>query len=327
MSGYDIIGDLHGEAKKLVGLLDRLGYEKTKGVYRHPDRQAIFVGDLIDRGEQQIDVLKIVRRMQKAGAAQVVMGNHEFNAIAYATEDPRRPGHFMREHNDKNDKQHKQFLQQFTPKERAKLIRWFKTMPLWLDLDGFRVVHACWHERSMQVVERALQANELSDDNIFVEAATKGTDLYNAVEVLLKGPELSLEQYELPPFLDKGGHAQKHARIRWWNGTGRTLREMAEIQPDATQENGDAYPRIEDLPSAEAELAYAYHDTKPIFFGHYWRQWPPKRDLDWTDTAASVDFSAGAGGPLVAYRWDGESTLSDASYMEYPKDPDWAFAR
>jgi hypothetical protein len=325
---YDIIGDVHGEGEKLVGLLHRLGYVKTKGAYRHPDRQAIFIGDLIDRGKQHVDVLKIVRRMQRAGAAQVVMGNHEFNAIAYATEDPRRLGHFMREHNDKNDKQHRRFLEQFTPKEQAKLIRWFKTLPLWLDSDdGIRVVHACWHEPSILVVKQALDASELTDDDIFIEAATKGTALYNAIEVLLKGPELNLEHYGLPPFLDKGGHPRTHARIRWWNGEGRTLKEMAEIQPDATREGGGAYPRIEDVPCAEAELEYSYHGTKPVLFGHYWRKWEPTRALDWTDNTASVDFSAGAGGPLVAYRWDGESMLSDTKYVEYPEDLDWTPTR
>jgi hypothetical protein len=319
VSGYDIFGDIHGEGEKLVGLLDLLGYERTKGVYRHPERTAIFVGDLIDRGDQQVDVLKIVRRMQKAGTAQVVMGNHEFNAIAYATEDPARPGHFMREHNDKNDKQHKQFLRQLTPKKRAKMMKWFKEMPLWLDLEGFRVVHACWHEPSMRVVEAALRQSGKPDHDIFVEAATKDTGLYDAVEVLLKGPELNLEEYGLPAFLDKGGHARKHARIRWWNEAGRTLREMAEIQPDATKDDKNAYPPIEGVPCAEAELAYAYHGTKPVFFGHYWRRWPAKRVLDWTDTTASVDFSAGAGGPLVAYRWSGEATLSDKNYVAFPE--------
>ena len=54
MSGYDIIGDVHGEGTKLVGLLTHLGYVKSNGVYRHPQRRAIFVGDLIDRGEEQV---------------------------------------------------------------------------------------------------------------------------------------------------------------------------------------------------------------------------------------------------------------------------------
>lgn len=47
---YDIIGDVHGHASALAALLTRLGYRETRGAWRHPDRQAIFVGDLIDRG-------------------------------------------------------------------------------------------------------------------------------------------------------------------------------------------------------------------------------------------------------------------------------------
>ena len=48
-------------------------------------RRAVFVGDLIDRGPAQLRILDIVKLMVDSGSAQVVMGNHEFNAIAYAT--------------------------------------------------------------------------------------------------------------------------------------------------------------------------------------------------------------------------------------------------
>ena len=47
---YDLIGDTHGHADALQKLLEQLGYAKQKGVYRHPERQAIFLGDFIDRG-------------------------------------------------------------------------------------------------------------------------------------------------------------------------------------------------------------------------------------------------------------------------------------
>ncbi len=320
MSGYDIIGDVHGEGTKLVGLLTHLGYVKSNGVYRHPQRRAIFVGDLIDRGEEQVEVLEIVRAMQTAGTAQVVMGNHEFNAIAYATEDPAHPGQFLREHSEKNERQHAQFLRQVSPEARVAWIEWFKTWPLWLDLDGFRVVHACWHEPSMRMVERVISTVDPSSDDFFARASTKGGDLYHAVEVLLKGPELSLERYGLPPFRDKDEHGHKQARIRWWNVTGHTLREMADIPPGEPQENGDAYPLVQDVACDETELAYAYHGSKPVFFGHYWRTWPAAWGLDWTESTASVDFSAGAGGPLVAYRWDGEPTLTDENYVTSPDD-------
>ena len=88
MDGYDIIGDIHGHATKLEELLENLGYDAADGVYRHPTRTVIFVGDFIDRGPEQREVLQIVRSMCDAGSAQAVMGNHEFNALGFGTEHP-----------------------------------------------------------------------------------------------------------------------------------------------------------------------------------------------------------------------------------------------
>ncbi len=48
----DIIGDIHGYADKLAALLAKMGYEKQKGGYAHPERKVLFVGDYIDRGPQ-----------------------------------------------------------------------------------------------------------------------------------------------------------------------------------------------------------------------------------------------------------------------------------
>ena len=109
LDGYDIIGDIHGCADTLRALLTKLDYEKRDGVYRHPDRQVIFLGDFIDRGPQQREVIDIARGMVEAGSALAVMGNHEFNAIAYHTPDPEGDG-FLRPHSEKNRKQHRAFL-------------------------------------------------------------------------------------------------------------------------------------------------------------------------------------------------------------------------
>lgn len=48
--GYDLIGDVHGCAHTLDRLLDLLGYRLQGGVWRHPRRQALFLGDIVDRG-------------------------------------------------------------------------------------------------------------------------------------------------------------------------------------------------------------------------------------------------------------------------------------
>jgi hypothetical protein len=44
----------HPRADKLEALLRALDYRDTAGAWRHPDRQAIFVGDFIDRGPAQV---------------------------------------------------------------------------------------------------------------------------------------------------------------------------------------------------------------------------------------------------------------------------------
>lgn len=85
MSGYDLIGDIHGHANDLIGLLKQLGYSMVGGCYRHPDRQVIFLGDFVDRGCNQQKVLQIVMPMVKKKAALALMGNHEFNALAFHT--------------------------------------------------------------------------------------------------------------------------------------------------------------------------------------------------------------------------------------------------
>lgn len=66
---YDLIGDIHGYSEPIVELLEKLGYTNIGGVYRHSKRQAIFLGDFIDRGPHQREVISIVRPMIDDDAA------------------------------------------------------------------------------------------------------------------------------------------------------------------------------------------------------------------------------------------------------------------
>ena len=59
---YDIIGDIHGCSKTLEKLLLKLGYSPdSNGLHQHADRTVIFLGDFIDRGHHQREVIAIVR--------------------------------------------------------------------------------------------------------------------------------------------------------------------------------------------------------------------------------------------------------------------------
>lgn len=316
MQGYDIIGDIHGCASALHTLLTELGYQRKDGTFTNPERQAIFVGDLVDRGSEQLRVLEIVKDMVDGGHAQIVMGNHEFNAIGYATEHPAGSGRHLREHSDKNNRQHRQFVDQLTDDQRAHYVQWFTTLPLWLDLGDLRVVHACWHEHSMRTVERQLGSNCFSSLDQIVDASTKGSDLYQAIEVLLKGPEISLTGRQIPPFKDKDDHLRGEARIRWWDNSATTLRQIAEISDTFTAADGTPYPPLPDVEITPEERSYTYSERIPVLYGHYWRTGSPRHTRDWTAHCACVDFSAAKGGKLTAYRWSGESTIQAENYWQ-----------
>ena len=306
MSGYDVIGDVHGDADKLAGLLRVLGYRDRDGSWRHRDRQAVFVGDLIDRGAQQLETIAIMRRMMDSGAALIVLGNHEFNAIAWATPDPRHPGEYLRTRDAHHRQQHEAFLAAVgeDSTRHLELIEWFKTLPMWLDLGGLRVVHACWDERSMEVLRPHLRADGPTSPELIEESNRKGTAAYDAVEIVLKGPEFELGNGR--GYYDPGGTWRTKARFRWWKPGATTLREAAEIPGDAGLELPDD-PIDPPVPPYDGDV--------PVIVGHYWRTGSPEL---LTRNVACVDYSAVKGGPLVAYRWDGETELTSDHFQAFP---------
>jgi hypothetical protein len=303
IQGYDLVGDIHGHADALHRLLCKLDYAEIEGVFRHPERQMIFVGDFIDRGPQQREVLRIARSMCEAGAARAVMGNHEFNAIGWVTQN--MDGGFPRSHSAKNDNQHREFLRQIGENSAAHkdAIDWFMSLPVWLDLPGFRVVHACWHDASRAALEPFLDdAQRFTEEGVF-ESYRYGSAAHSAVEILLKGPE-----ERLPAgihFFDKDGHRREEVRLRWWDQNATTFRKAA-LGMDG---------RENEIPDSTLPTDYRYHEGKPVFFGHYWL----KERLEITaPNAACLDFSVAKEGYLTAYRWSGERELNKNSLVSVP---------
>lgn len=306
-AAIDVIGDVHGYADQLEALLIRLGYSERAGCWRHPSRFAIFVGDFIDRGPGQLATLNLVRRMIDGGSARAVMGNHEFNAIAWTTRDPDNPGRFLRPRHDragvKNRRQHAAYLSEVG--EDSDLHRewtdWVMTLPLWIDEPTFRVVHACWSDPHIEAIRPQLSHALTLDEAFVVTASRRGSPEYEAVETLLKGPEI-----DLPPgcsFIDKDGHERTAIRSRWWKADAKTYRD-AYIGP-----TGVAIPNIP-LPTA----ARFPTPDRPTFVGHYWLE-PAVGIEPLSDRVACVDYSVARGGRMAAYRYDGEDTLSADKFV------------
>jgi len=310
--GYDVIGDVHGNADRLENLLLQVGYTHSDEGWRAPEgRQAIFVGDLIDRGEQQVETLRIVQAMCENGSAQMVMGNHEFNAIAYSAIDP-ESGDYCRIHSPKNRQQHEAFLAAvtFDSPPHHSIIEWFLTLPLWLDLGDIRVVHACWSATAMKALATESNSAHLTTDDV-IAASRRNTPEYGAVETLLKGPEIGLHGHH---YFDKGGIHRTKARAAWWDPSATDLRSAAVISEDTIVYDADGQP-IEHLPPIPLDdgAIPVYDDARPVFVGHYWET--GKHELK-APNVACVDYSAGNGGPLVAYRWNkNDSELSDQNFI------------
>lgn len=304
-TGYDVIGDIHGHADELEALLAALGYQRRAGAWRHPERKAVFLGDFIDRGPRQLDTVDIVRRMVEEGHAHAVMGNHEFNAIAWFLRDEH--GRPLRRHTEKNLRQHQAFLAELDgkPKLHEALIDWFLTLPLWQSFDGFNAIHACWHRGYMERHAAQLRAGNRLDRALMPLAAIQppaGADetLFHAIEVWLKGLETTLPAGH--SFHDKDGHLRHEVRVRWWDETAVRYPEAALIGDDIRSR----LPAFEIPPAAR----YRYPEEAPVFFGHYWMQGEPTVQSAKT---ACLDFSVAKQGKLVAYRWGGESSLSDGA--------------
>lgn len=300
----DFIGDIHGHCDELEALLTKLGYKKIDGCYQHEVYKAFFCGDFIDSGPKIRETLQIVKNMVDNGHACAVMGNHEFNAICYNIP---RGENFLREHSDKNIAQHQKTIDQFKSYqlELQDYLLWFRTLPLFFEGKSFRVVHACWdseHIASISEKIKSYGSSKALPDDFFIEASDKSSRFYLIVEETLKGKEVQLPKgIEIE---DKNGHKRSEIRIKWW-------------LPQESQEwRTLSFHPYSQLPEGKVNVetkssTYYREDEKPVFFGHYWCKGQPQI---LRANICCVDYSVAKNGKLVAYRFNGEQTLSNNNF-------------
>jgi hypothetical protein len=249
----DIVGDVHGDIDALTQLMLQLGYDED-GNHRD-ERRLVFVGDLTDRGPDSPTVVERVKGLIENGKAQCVLGNHELN-IMLGQRKFDNGWFFGEKFFDQTTKQH--VIQHLVtePSAREELVKFFATLPLVLQRDDVRVVHACWQPEMVAMASQATDVLNLYEQhrfNINLGLAIR-SDLQewqkeqrhqnlNPVKVLTSGLEVKVDQ----PF-EASGRTRYLDRYPWWQD---------------------------------------YHDEAVCFFGHYSQPYGQPRG---PDRAICVDY-------------------------------------
>ena len=241
---YDIVGDIHGHSKVLASALLRLGYSET-GLHSQ-GRRLIFVGDLVDRGPNSIQVVDQVATMVQAGRAYCVLGNHELNLLLGS---PRQGNQWWF-----GQAQYVRGTRRVLPQAHAKsadrqrMLAFFGSLPLALESPSLKVVHACWHPPSLERLRHvttpigawtaSLDAQLIASNPHPRKTPEWEMVLQNQhpVRILTSGIEAP---WDGPAFL-AGGRPRQLIRDPWWD---------------------------------------SWREVGTVVFGHYWRSQDPTQAL------------------------------------------------
>jgi predicted MPP superfamily phosphohydrolase len=157
----DIVGDVHGELVALENLLRHLGYSADGS---HPEqRRLVFVGDLTDRGPNSPGVVTRVQELVESGKAQCVLGNHDLNILL---DDRKHDNHWFFGEEFALDRTCEITPAVLADKEtRDQVTQFFKTLPVALERDDLRVIHACWDDEMIGVARRSSDAVALHHEH------------------------------------------------------------------------------------------------------------------------------------------------------------------
>ncbi|MBV2204884.1 MAG: metallophosphoesterase [Pseudomonas sp.] len=305
--GYDLIGDVHGCAHALGRLLDGLGYRLQGSVWRHPRRQAIFLGDIIDRGPHIREALHLVHDMVDHQQAHCIMGNHEFNALGWYMRAPPGSGReFVRDRSPRFARLLQETFQQFEhhAAEWQAFRDWFYELPLYLETERFRAVHACWDADVIARLQPFLNQGRINPA-LLREAGLPGSFICQALDRLLRGTDMPLPHGMT--LTSEEGFVRTFFRTKFWEENPQTYGDVV-FQPGGLPEHAARLP----LSPQQKSRLFLYGPDEPLLFvGHYWRRGQPG---PLRDNLACLDYSAVKKGKLVAYRLDQETRLDPAKF-------------
>jgi len=144
------------------------------------------------------------------------------------------------------------------PAEFEPFIPWLRTLPLFMELDTFRIVHAVWHFSSIEL----LDGKSVEEDSFIQETIVKKSPYKKAVSRILSGIKINIpEDLKLK---DRFGIERPKGRLKWWlDLRGKPYADcfLSPMKPDILNRG----PVIDEL----SDLEPYNEKDKPVFTGHY----------------------------------------------------------
>lgn len=289
---FDIVGDIHGHGNLLEKLLLKLGYSNRSGVFSNPKRKAIFCGDFIDRGPQNIKAVDIVMKMCANGEAFAIPGNHDLAYVQYHTNLPGSDQTII----PKNPAYDRMFISTSIEFNRAldfkaQYIDWIKKLPLFIENEYFAVYHGFRSENHKALLT---QDNEIMSFN----AALLNFEQYRlAIDLISK----SVSAWVV--YREHDTQKVERIRIKWWKNKER-IESLADLFMGKSNLNKITLVESE-LNAIHKFYPYSSNE-KPLFLGHFCMR--EKHGIVQSNICI-IDLCVIKTGRLAAYRFDGESIL------------------
>lgn len=259
----DIVGDIHGEYEALLSLMQHLGYDAHGG---HPDqRHLVFVGDFCDRGPNSPAVLALVQQLVESGRASAVLGNHEINLLREEAKDG--SGWFFDERVAKDNTKYAPYKRP-AAEERTQIVKFLSTLPIGLERDDLRVIHAAWQPDEIAIA-RTLSLGRVLKNYDAWEKQSKRLAAENQIEQRMAA-ELDRWEHDLenvhkePPFMH--ALADYEASKQMTNPL-KVLTSGVERKGLAPFFSSGKWRFVE-----RVQWWDEYEDVTPVIIGHYWRR-------------------------------------------------------
>lgn len=214
-----VIGDVQGCYSELQALINKIKFNPSKD-------KIIFAGDLVNRGNQSLEVMEFC--MKYKGSIKAVLGNHDFYLL------------YLIEHQKKN----KSLKKVLESRNIQKYHSWLKKLPLLLEVkiketkETFWISHAgipyLWDMRMAKKLSKEIQAGMKDDSFKILENIWGDTPkIWNPDLKGYKRSRTIINYFTRMRFLGKDGSLKLKAKknkadeihIPWFNQTINNLKD------------------------------------------------------------------------------------------------------